>query len=193
MTIFQQLAILTLKTAAATVGVFAAVGAISRLRKKKPNSKILVPGCGVVNVKAVTSGSSTFVTLDWEAIFGALSYKIPFSSATITADGTIYVAGTIGLSPPRGGAASIVLGGPRAEAYRIMQLIEAKLAACGAGPENITMVHCFLVNFSQENFLEMNAGYLEYWADRELPPRITTGCSGLALGALVEIDVVAKT
>ena len=41
-------------------------------------------------------------------------------------------------------------------------------------------------------FAEMNAGYLEFWGTRPLPARITVGCSALALGCCVEIDVVAK-
>ena len=99
-----------------------------------------------------------------------------------------------------------------------MKLIEATLKACGAGPEHITMVreaatllllqacvvahltcvclcvqaHVYLTDNTKERFAEMNAGYLEYWGDRPLTSRITVGCSSLALGCSVEIDVVAK-
>ena len=38
----------------------------------------------------------------------------------------------------------------------------------------------------------MNAGYLQFWGSRPLPARITVGCTALALGAVVEVDVIAK-
>jgi enamine deaminase RidA (YjgF/YER057c/UK114 family) len=38
----------------------------------------------------------------------------------------------------------------------------------------------------------VNEGYLQFWGDRPLPARITVGCSALALGSCVEIDVIAK-
>ena len=64
--------------------------------------------------------------------------------------------------------------------------------ACGAGVEHITMVHIYQVNYNKETFAAMNAGYLEFWDGRPLPLRITVGCSALALGSTVEIDVLAK-
>lgn len=133
------------------------------------------------------------MTLDWDKIFGKLPFKIPFCSAVVQDDGTIYVSGSIGLAPPVEGAPpSIVSGGPFAEAVRTMQIIEACLHACGASPEHISMAHVYLVDNTKERFAEMNKGYLEFWGERPLPARITVGCSALALGACVEIDVIAK-
>jgi len=132
------------------------------------------------------------VTLDWDKVFGKLPFKVPFCSATITPGGTVYVSGSIGLKPPNGDAPGIVTGGPKEEAKRTMSLIEATLKACGAGIEHITMVHIFLVDNTAVRFAEMNAGYLEFMADRPLPARITSGATALALGAGVEIDVIAQ-
>ncbi|KOO24053.1 endoribonuclease l-psp [Chrysochromulina tobinii] len=147
-------------------------------------------------VSTERSGSNTFVTLDWSRIMGTLPFKIPFCSATLCDDGTIYVSGTIGLRPVSADgesqAPSIVKGGPMAEARRTMEIIEATLKACGATLENITMVHVYLVDNTKERFAEMNEGYLQFWGDRPLPARITVGCSALALGSCVEIDVIAK-
>ena len=113
-----------------------------RRLRPKPARSVEVEGCGRVGVTSEKSGASTFVTLDWSKLFGTLPFKVPFCSATIDPDGTIYVSGTIGLAPPPpgGGPPAIVTGGPRAEAIRVMKLIEATLKACGAGPEHITMV-----------------------------------------------------
>ena len=54
------------------------------------------------------------------------------------------------------------------------------------------MVHVYLVDNTKERFAMMNAGYLEFMGERPLPARITVGCGALALGASVEIDVVAR-
>ena len=86
----------------------------------------------------------------------------------------------------------LVRGGPRAEAFRAMELVEAALRACGAGPEHIVMAHVYLVDNTADRFAEMNAGYVDYFGDRPLPARITVGAGALALGAAVEVDVVAK-
>lgn len=163
-------------------------------RRKAVLACVEVAGCGAVAVSTVQSGGNTLVSLDWDQIFGSLPFKIPFCSAVLTSDGTIYVSGTIGLAPPKPGAKpSIISGGPKAEMIRTMEIIEACIKACGAqGVENITMAHCYLVDNTPERFAEMNAGYLEFMADRPLPARITVGCSALALGAVVEVDVIAK-
>lgn len=50
-------------------------------------------------VSTERSGGNTLVTLDWSRIMGTLPFKIPFCSATLCDDGTIYVSGTIGLRP----------------------------------------------------------------------------------------------
>ena len=109
-------------------------------------------------VSTERSGSNTFVTLDWSRIMGTLPFKIPFCSATLCDDGTIYVSGTIGLRPVsaegESQAPSIVKGGPMAEARRTMEIIEATLKACGATLENITMVHVYLVDNTKERFAE---------------------------------------
>jgi len=73
-----------------------------------------------------------------------------------------------------------------------MQIIQAILRACGADIEHITMAHCFLVDNTKERFAEMNAGYLEFMNGNPLPARITVGCTALALGSCVEVDVIAK-
>ena len=185
-------------SASAAVGAAVAVAVSSLVkgfvRRRRIPSRVEVAGVtDPVAVFTQRSGGNTLVTLDWDKIFGKLPFKIPFCSATLRDDGTIYVSGTIGLAPPVAGQKpSIVEGGPLAETVRTMELVEAALKACGAAVENITMVHVYLVDNTPERFAEMNKGYLQFLADRPLPARITVGCSALALGSVVEIDVIAK-
>jgi enamine deaminase RidA (YjgF/YER057c/UK114 family) len=69
--------------------------------------------------------------------------------------------------------------------------MDAVLRAVGASVDDITMVHIFLVNYTPDTFEAMNRGYLDFFGNRPLPARITTGCTNLALGATVEIDMTA--
>lgn len=181
-------------SAGAAVVVLVATDMLKRAwRRMRIPQSVDLAGVGKVDVATEISGGNTLVTMDWSKVFGVLPFKIPFCSATVCDDGTIYISGTIGLAPPtEGQKPSIVAGGPFAEAVRTMEIVEAALKACGASLENITMVHVYLVDNTPERFSEMNRGYLQFWADRPLPARITVGCSALALGSTVEIDVIAK-
>ncbi|KAL1523360.1 hypothetical protein AB1Y20_018304 [Prymnesium parvum] len=178
--------------AAGALAAAAALVLLSRRRRPRLPTSVILQDVGEVAVTSESSGSNRVVTLDWEQVFGKLQAKIPFSSGVIARNGTVYISGTIGLEPPAGRPPAIVKGGPRSETVRIWQILEAMLHACGAGLEHVCMVHVFLVGFTPESFAEMNAGYLEFWGERPLPCRITVGCSALALGATVEIDVVAS-
>ena len=145
-----------------------------------------------LKVSTETSGGNTFVTVtDLGKVVGQLP-NIQNSHAVIADDGTIYVSGICGLCPGPDGKPAMVSGGPGPETLRTMKLLEVMLRACGAGPEHVTMVHVYLVDNTDERFAAMNNAYLEYWGKRPRPGRITTGTSGLVLGACVEIDLVAK-
>ena len=184
---------LACSAAAAVVAVVSIDYIKGLLRRMRIPKTVTINGCGEVGVSTARSGGNVLVTLDWDKIFGILPFKIPFCSAVVCNDGSIYVSGSIGLAPPVAGEKpSIVTGGPKPEMIRTMVIIEAILQACGAGIENITMAHCYLVDNTPERFKEMNEGYLEFMADRPLPARITVGCSALALGSVVEVDVIAK-
>ena len=158
-------------------------------------ASVAIPGCGEVAVSTQRSGGNLHVTLNWNKVFGAIPYKkMPFCSAVMTDDGTIYVSGAIGTAAPldANSRPKIVAGGPKAKMIRVMEIIEACLQACGASIESITMAHCYLVDNTPSRFAEMNNGYLEFMGERPLPARITVGCSALALGSCVEVDVIAK-
>lgn len=65
------------------------------LTKPSIPSSVDVPGCGAVAVFSQRSGGNLLVSLDWDRIFGKLPFKIPFCSAVVTEDGTIYVSGSV--------------------------------------------------------------------------------------------------
>jgi 2-iminobutanoate/2-iminopropanoate deaminase len=62
------------------------------------------------------------------------------------------------------------------------------LAACGCALSDVAKVNVYLTDMA--SFGEMNEAYLAAFGT-DPPARITIGCSGLALGAAVEMDCVA--
>jgi 2-iminobutanoate/2-iminopropanoate deaminase len=107
-----------------------------------------------------------------------------FCHATI-AERHVYVSGMLGAAP---GGLDIVAGGVTAETTQALQNIEQILAACGAGLGDVVKVNIFLTDMTQ--FPAMNDAYIAVFGDNP-PARITVGCHGLALGALVEMDCIA--
>jgi 2-iminobutanoate/2-iminopropanoate deaminase len=107
-----------------------------------------------------------------------------FCHASVVGD-QVLVSGTIGA---RDGALELVPGGIAAETTQTLRNIETILAACGCGLADVAKVNVFLTDMA--DFGAMNQAYLGVFG-AEPPARITTGCTGLALGALVEMDCVA--
>lgn len=85
----------------------------------------------------------------------------------------------------------LVEGGVGAETTQVLRNIERIVVAAGGSLASLLKVNVFLVDNTPERFAEMNAAYLAYFADIPVPPRITVGCSRLALGASVECDAEA--
>jgi len=55
----------------------------------------------------------------------------------------------------------------------------------------VTFVRVYLVNF--QDFDKVNKIYKSYFNEEKLPARTCIGVTGLAVGASVEIDLIAKT
>ena len=98
------------------------------------------------------------------------------------------VAGCIGTKE---NSLELVEGGLYAETTQVLANIETILKGVGVGLDALTKVNVYLHANSAERFAEMNAAYLASFGERPVPPRITVGCAGLALGANVEMDASA--
>jgi 2-iminobutanoate/2-iminopropanoate deaminase len=107
-----------------------------------------------------------------------------FCHATV-AGNQVFVSGMLGARP---GALELVPGGIAAETTQTLRNIETILAACGCGLADVAKVNVYLTDMAA--FAAMNEAYLAVFG-AEPPARITVGCTGLALGALVEMDCVA--
>lgn len=83
----------------------------------------------------------------------------------------------------------VIDGGIEAQTHRVMENLRLVLDGLGSGFERVVSARVYLVNFA--DFDRMNAVYTGYFGQGELPARTCIGVTGLAVGALVEIDLIA--
>ena len=107
-----------------------------------------------------------------------------FCHASMVGD-QVFVSGTLGTKP---GVLELVDGGVHAETIQALRNIDNILAACGCTLADVAKVNVYLTDMAE--FGAMNEAYLSVFGD-EPPARITVGCTGLALGAAVEMDCIA--
>ena len=108
---------------------------------------------------------------------------LPFSAA-VRVDHLIFLSGNIGNLP---GTLDLPDGGIQAETRQTMENIQSALALAGATMADVVKCTVFMADMSEWG--AMNEVYRTYF---ETPPaRSALGASGLALGALVEIECIA--
>ena len=108
----------------------------------------------------------------------------PYSQA-VEVGGAVYLSGQIGLDPASG---QLVPGGVEAEARRVMQNLEAVLAAAGLGFADVVRTTIFLADLA--DFGAVNEIYGSCFADPK-PARSTIQAAALPRGARLEIDAIA--
>ena len=81
--------------------------------------------------------------------------------------------------------------GIQAQTRRVMDNLAIILNEMQLGSENVLSTRVFLTNFKRD-YEPMNNIYKSYFANNRLPARTCVGVTDLALGALVEIDMVAR-
>ncbi|CRZ16708.1 RidA family protein [Mycolicibacterium neworleansense] len=107
----------------------------------------------------------------------------PFAHATRWGD-TLYVTGQMPTDPATG---MLVDGGVARQANRVMANLSAVLAQFDATLDDALMVRVYLTDF--DDFDKFNAEYVT-WFTGPLPSRTCVGVTGLAVGAVVEIDLI---
>ena len=111
---------------------------------------------------------------------------LPFSAAVRVGD-MLYLSGALGNRP---GTLTLVEGGIVAEARQAMDNIGAVLAACGLGFADV--VKCTIMLADMGEWRAFNQVYVGYFAAHRLPARSAFGANGLAMGARVEIEALAR-
>jgi len=82
----------------------------------------------------------------------------------------------------------LVPGDVVAQAEQVRRNLEAVLAPFSLTLDDALMVRVYLTSF-EEDYAAFNAAYAA-WFKGPLPSRTCVGCSGLAVGAAVEIDLI---
>ncbi len=112
----------------------------------------------------------------------------PFSHA-VEADGWVHLTGQMPTDPDDD---SLPLpGGIEAQTRRVMDNLIIVLQSLGLGLEHVIQVRAYLTRFD-EDYEAMNRTYASYFPNDRRPARTCVGVTGLARGALVEIDMVAR-
>lgn len=112
--------------------------------------------------------------------------ELPFSKAVRVGD-ILYLSGELGVRP---GTIELVVGGIGPETRQTMENIQATLKSNGLGMEKI--VKCLVMLADIKEWAEMNEVYRTFFK-APFPARSALGASGLALGARVEIECMART
>jgi reactive intermediate/imine deaminase len=109
---------------------------------------------------------------------------LPFSSAVRVGD-TLYLSGQIGLRPD-----GTLPDGIEAQARQAMDNIAGILATAGAGWGDVFKCTVMIENMAEWG--AFNAVYVTYFKPGALPARSAFGADGLAMGALVEVECMAR-
>ncbi len=109
----------------------------------------------------------------------------PYSQAVQHGD-LLFVAGQIGIDPRTG---QMIVGNVGDQTRRCIENLRAVLEAAEMDLGNIVKTTIYLA--SLEDFSEVNKIYGEYFVE-DPPARATVEVAGLPLGALVEIEAIAR-
>jgi 2-iminobutanoate/2-iminopropanoate deaminase len=121
-------------------------------------------------------------------IGGAPDPVAPFSHA-VEADGWVFVTGQMpftGIANTSPYPATI-----EDQTHQVMRNLATVLAGCGLSFGDVAAARVYLRHFDAD-YAPMNAVYASYFAPGRCPARTCIGVTGLARGARVEIDLVAR-
>jgi reactive intermediate/imine deaminase len=120
---------------------------------------------------------------------GAPKPVAPFSHA-VAADGWLFVTGQMPTDPADDAAR--LPDGIEAQTHRVMDNLKLVPAGAGGALDRVVFARVYLTQ-SERDYAAMNAVYRSYFAPGRLPGRTCIGVTGLACGALVEIDLLVRT
>ncbi|HUF56741.1 MAG TPA: RidA family protein [Thermohalobaculum sp.] len=112
----------------------------------------------------------------------------PFSHA-VEADGWVVLTGQMPTDPEAPDAA--LPHGIEAQTMAVMRNLGIVLGGLGLDLGHIVQCRCFLTEFERD-YAAFNAAYRSHFPPDRLPARTTVGVTALAVGALVEIDCIAR-
>lgn len=112
----------------------------------------------------------------------------PFSHAVET-DGWVILTGQMPTNPQAPDAA--LPDGIEAQTRRVMDNLALILGKLGLDFSHVVQCRCFLTEFERD-YAAFNETYQTYFPADRRPARTTIGVTALAVGALVEVDCIAR-
>jgi reactive intermediate/imine deaminase len=112
----------------------------------------------------------------------------PFSHA-VECDGWVWLTGQMPTDPAAPDAP--LPDGIAAQTRRVMENLGIVLAGIGLDLSHVLQCRCYLTEF-QRDYAAFNETYQSFFPLDRRPARTTIGVTALAVGALVEIDMVAR-
>ena len=112
----------------------------------------------------------------------------PFSHA-VEADGWVFLTGQMPTDPAAPDAP--LPEGIVAQTEAVMRNLAVVLGGLGLGWEHVVQCRCFLTEFERD-YGAFNETYARWFPADRRPARTTVGVTALAVGALVEIDCIAR-
>ena len=124
----------------------------------------------------------------YRMIPGAPRPVAPFSHA-VEADGWVILTGQMPTDPADPDAP--LPEGVEAQTRRVMENLALVLGGMGLGLEHLVQCRAYLTEFERD-YAAFNATYAAHFPEDRRPARTTVGVTALAVGALVEIDGIAR-
>jgi reactive intermediate/imine deaminase len=121
-------------------------------------------------------------------VTGAPTPVAPFSHA-VEVDGWVFLTGQMPTLPDDDRAP--LPEGIEAQTRRVMDNLIIVLRGLGLSLQHVVSVRAYLTRFERD-YAPMNDVYRSYFPPDRLPARTCVGVTGLARGASVEIDCVAR-
>ena len=112
----------------------------------------------------------------------------PFSHA-VEADGWVILTGQMPTDPDAPDAP--LPEGIAAQTDRVINNLEIILGELGLDLSHVVQCRCFLTEFERD-YAAFNQTYAKRFPENRRPARTTVGVTALAVGALVEIDCIAR-
>jgi len=119
---------------------------------------------------------------------GAAAAVGPYSQGVVVEGGLVYVSGCVGLRSPADGG-GLVEGGVVAQTKQALANMSAVLAAAGCTVHDVVKTSIMVTDMG--DFAAVNGVYSEVMGDAK-PARACFGVAALPVGAVVEIECIAK-
>ncbi len=158
---------------------------VTRVRRKHVSGSSRIPvfhlESGPLQWESMSEAKTAIQTSQAPAAIG------PYSQA-IRIGNFVFTSGQVAIDPATG---QLVAGGIEAQTHRVLQNLQAVLAAAGLDFSRVVKTTVFLKDMA--HFAAMNAIYAEYLQTNSspAPARSTVEVARLPKDALVEIEVVA--